>query len=318
MSTLDIALIQMFSPAYQTTIHNLLEDFQYQENTHPNLQTLKWSTAWAEMMKIHQLQEGAVVTEAGDTWMGTLAALNGLRRFMRREVAAIGDGSAFPRAMWRSCIQHETNNVIAIPWTLESYVVYYRTDLLEKVSIDPAAAFDTPEHFILTLEKLRAGTDVAPFVVPTMATTFDTLHNSACWIWGAGGDFLNPNATQTRLSDPFTRAGLHKYFDIHRFIAPAMQLLDEHISWNLFLDGQVAVTIRETTLLRDLLRNSPPRTIAGKFGVATMPGIPLIGGSNLLIWKHATARQRSAAVKLGLFPNRVKVRVNSRGQRKEQ
>jgi ABC-type glycerol-3-phosphate transport system substrate-binding protein len=314
----------MYSPEYQPTIRALLQEFEKQTHAHANLQPMMWGNAWAEMMKINLYRHGAVVTESGDTWMGTLGSLNGLRKYTEAEVTRMGGARAYPREMWLSCLELDNENVVAIPWTFETYVVYYRTDLFEKAGIDPSWAFSTLDAFTAALERLASNVDIAPFVVPSVFDTFDTLHNAASWVWGMGGEFLDVDAGQTLLSSPNTFAGLCKFFDLHRFMPPSMQQMEGNEAWDLFLDGKVAVTIRESTLHRSLLQNTLGLDVAGRFGLAMVPGIPLVGGSNLLIWKHGTTAQKAAAVKLveyltseqaliplyentGMFPARLEV-----------
>jgi multiple sugar transport system substrate-binding protein len=122
-----------------------------------------------------------------------------------------------------------------------------------------------------------------PLVIPT-SNSLNTLHTAASWVWDAGGNFIDQTGKYTIFNSAEARAGFRAYFDLHRYLAPAAQRLDTEQSDRLFLDGKAAVTISDPGLLNTLIK-SPPAG-AAVVRTALPPGVPFVGGSNLVVWRH--------------------------------
>jgi multiple sugar transport system substrate-binding protein len=146
-----------------------------------------------------------------------------------------------------------------------------------------------------------------------------TLHNLASWVWGAGGHFLSPDGRQTLISDPASLKGFCQYFELGRFLAPGSRELDDTQSDAMFWSGKAAVTISGPWLLRDL--SAAPEVLANA-GITFPPGVPFVGGSNLVIWQNSTHPKEALALvkfltsqhvqstylrNVGMFPARLDV-----------
>jgi multiple sugar transport system substrate-binding protein len=146
-----------------------------------------------------------------------------------------------------------------------------------------------------------------------------TLHNLAAWVWGTGGDFTPPDGKKVLFASAQAKAGIYAYFDLARYMPPEMRNRDENQSDMAFLSGQAAITISGPWL-----HQSPdlPSEIAAQTRQALPPGVPYIGGSHLVVWKHT--RQAEPALALvryltsleaqarfvqtsGLLPSRLEV-----------
>jgi multiple sugar transport system substrate-binding protein len=232
--------------------------------------------------------------------MGSLIARNNLRVFEGREIMELRRQMNFLPESWQSCLDFDNKNVIAIPWILDTYLVYYRRDLLAKAGIDEATAFSTVETFHSTLQKLQESGVNYPFAVPTNFS-HSNIHLVASLLWGQGGDFIDSEGTRMLLSQPETRRGMKMYFDLFRFMPPEAKQLDDQHSWNLFREGKTAVTMRNAELLFRLKHHELPAEFAVNIGVAVVPGVPLLGGSNLIIWNHIRPEQEEDALDLIKF-----------------
>jgi multiple sugar transport system substrate-binding protein len=241
---------------------------------------------WSKIAKIAIYGQGADIGEVGSTFIASLRGMNSLRPFRPDEVNSLGGGSAFVDAVWQAGVVPEKNEVWAIPWRTDTRVIFYRRDLFAKAGINEQDAFQTPAHMEQTLQALQAGGVKLPFTMSTTSvyalTTF-----TASWIWGTGGDFihLNGNVKEVVFNSAEARTGWRDYFKLGRYLAPPARGLDVHASDDLFCQGEAAVTL-SGSWLPDTLALSGSARAKDNVGVALAPGVPIVGGTHLVIWKH--------------------------------
>ena len=275
-----------------------LNKYERQHNAKIDLQTFDWPTAWAELMKISLYGHGPIISETGSTWMSSLAGQNCLRRFNSNEVAALGGADKFLPEAWQSCIDFDNRTALAIPWTLNTYLAYYRRDLLKEAGVEETSAFNSIEAFISTLESLQKSGVAIPLAIPTTGNSVSVLHNASSFVWKMGGEWITADGKQVLFSDPNTMAGLKEYFGLHRFMPPAACNLRDEDCVHEYLAGKAAVTFRSPDLLTQIKNGKTPQQVSQNTGIAIQPGIPFVGGSNLVIWKHVQPTQENAAVEL--------------------
>ncbi len=279
-------------------INLLVEEFEREHQAKVELQTLDWNNAWTEFMKISLYRHGPVVSETGDTWTGSLIGRNCLRKFTKHEINILGGPNAFLPEMWQSCLDFDSEDVLAIPWLLDTYLVFYRRDLLETAGVDSNIAFASPAYFTEALEKLlRSGVQI-PLAIPTVGNSTTAVHHASSWIWEAGGDFISPDGRQVLFTQPKTLAGLRNYFGLYHYLPPLARSLDDTSSQLAFFNGNAAITLLYPPTLYDLKHGRWPREFAELVGVAAQPGVPFVGGSNLIIWNHIPPAQEKLAFEM--------------------
>ena len=279
----------------------LIKEFVREQPGKIDIDLLEWSKAWTEFMKISIYRHGPVISETGDTWMGSLISRNCLRPFTEAEVASIGGEGAFQHDMWQRCIDFNDKSVAAIPWSLDTYLVYYRRDLLARAGIDETTAFSTIESFTKTIEKLYLSGMEIPISLPTGGKSNTMVHHAASWVWNRGGDYISADGRQITFTQPETLAGLQDYFDIYRFIPVAARHLDDQACAKAFMEGNAATTLLDPTFLNLLKKGVWPQKSMENIGVAVQPGVPFLGGSHLVIWNHIMPAQEKSAVGLIRF-----------------
>lgn len=286
---IDISLIStLTSPGAS---ERMLQEFESQSGVHVQLQKQNWLTAWADLVRYTIYKNAPDVSEIGCTWIRDLIGMSAVRPFTQEEVLSFGGPQAFFPSAWASGVS-EDGQVWSIPWLVDSRLLYYRQDLLEKAGIDPATAFQTHEALVDTLERLIQAGIKTPWAMPTHKSRM-SLHNLACWVWGAGGDFLSEDCRRTTFTTPQALKGFRQYFELGRFLTSNARELADSESDRLFWKGRVAVTISGPWLLSD--PGADPQIIA-KTGACSPPGIPFIGGSSLVIWQSSTRRREALAL----------------------
>jgi multiple sugar transport system substrate-binding protein len=283
---IDISLISTLSSP--GTTERMLKEFETQGGMQVHLQKQTWSTAWAELVHYTIYKNAPDVSEIGSTWISDLIGMNALRPFTQGEIISFGGSQAFFPSAWNSGVGID-GQVWSIPWLIDSRLLYYRRDLLEKASVDPATAFQTHEALVATLQRLtQAGIEI-PWATPTHKTRM-SLHNVASWVWGAGGRFISGDGKRALFTTPEALTGFRQYFELGRFLSLHANELDDVESDRLFWKGQVAVTLSGPWLLSD--PSADPEIIANT-GACFPPGVPFIGGSSLVIWQ-SSLRTRDA------------------------
>jgi multiple sugar transport system substrate-binding protein len=248
---------------------------------------MRWDEAWNKLVQFGLGSHGPDVSEIGTTWLGSFHTMEALHPFTAEETSIFGNGTSYPPALWQAC--KINNQVLAIPFTLDLRMVFYRRDLLQKADVEEATAFIDSEHFYQTLSQLQAVGHPAPLGLTTAQAHTDLVHDMASWVWNAGGDVRSDDGRQMMLTLPQSLAGLEAYFSLNEFISPEMRGLGQHQVNKAFFEGQTAVAIlKENNYSGQAVQgiNISP-DVSGNIGMAMLMQAPYVGGSALVIWRHS-------------------------------
>ena len=282
-------------------LSSMIEDSQalclseFQTRSHFNVQHryIHFDLALPEFLNFALESQGPDVSQIGSTWLGSLTGMTALRMFRAEEVALFGGRDAFLPAAWESSRLIDVEDVYAIPWLGDVRFLVYRRDILDKAGIDETKAFVNAEACEDTLARLQsAGVEN----VLALSTVDNLILHVTCWIWGAGGAFRTPDHRHLTLSDPKTLSGIHQFYQLNRYIAPAARNLGMEDCTGLFCQGGAAVVLTGYRQFAKNIQNLPPDIPLEAIAFAPVPGVPIIGGSSLVIWLHSY--QEEAAVKL--------------------
>lgn len=266
-------------------LQSILAQFEAEKHIHVNLQPMSWEAGWAELVQFALHGNGPDVSEIGSTWVGSLAAMNALRPFNVREIATVSGRYAFLHPSWQSGYLTGEPEMWAIPWLSNVRLMFYRRDLFQQAGLDEQTAFQSPIQLDQTLARLQAAGVAIPFVMPT-ANALNILHTAAAWVWGAGGSFSNAGSKLTGFNSPQAYAGFRAYFDLQRHLTPPARGLDTDDAESLFLNGQAAITISDPGLVYVIRHGAAAPEVVDHARAALPPGVPFVGGSNLIVWKH--------------------------------
>ncbi len=98
------------------------------------------------------------------------------------------------------------------------------------------------------------------WAVPT-AAAHNVLYHILSWIWGAGGELLDPEGKTPLFHQEPALSGIRAYFDLYRFMPRNAEKIDEVI--DPLLAGRIAATIIGPWGLREIRRRcaNAPATI---------------------------------------------------------
>lgn len=254
---------------------------------------LPWDSALSELMNIALQSQGPDISQIGSTWLGSLTGMIALRMFRDSDVALFGGRQAFLTSAWECSGLLGVEDIYAIPWITDVRVLAYRRDVLEKAGVEDTTAFDNAEAFENTLAKLKSSRIPMPLVMPT---SDDVLYNLISWVWGARGTIRTPDHRHLTLTEPKTIEGIKQYYQLHRYIVPAARNLNSEKSADLFVHGQAAIALIPYVNLKNLFQHRSTDVDIDTVALAPVPGVPIIGGSSLVIWLHSY--QEEAAIRL--------------------
>lgn len=296
----EIEFWVLSSDSSNAVLETLLAEFRARTGIRVQLQFIPWEAAWDEMVKVAIYRKGPDVSEIGSTWMGDLVGMRGIRPFTALDLRALGPVQDYVPSLWQSASLAGSGDIWGIPWMMDARLLFYRRDLLAQAGIDEAEAFASPAALDETLHRLQqAGVEI-PWVIPTRRSWI-TLHNLAVWVWGHGGDFVSPDGKELLFNTPEARAGFQEYFSLGRFMPPQAHHLTIVEADDCFSHGQAAMTLSGAWLW-----DNPHLTpeLRANIGVALPPGVPYVGGSQLVLWEYS--RNVRDALKLIRFLTEVR------------
>jgi multiple sugar transport system substrate-binding protein len=302
MEELELSLMNSDGYEPEKAIRPWLNQFEAEHNCRVRVRMIPWETGRAELVEIALHHKGPDVSEIGTSWCSSFSSMEALRLFTPNELPSMGGSSAFFPLAWRSAQLFGEERMMGIPWLASVRVLYYRRDLLEKAGVDEKTAFQSCSNLIETLDRLKTSGIPVPLVLPTRNTIFPLLHSLASWVWGAGGDFVSEDGTHTLFDRPETRAGIRDFLALHQFLAPPARDLNLVESEMLFWRGEAAVSLSLQNPILATITRIANRNVVANLGVAAIPtGIPFIGGSNLVVWRHVAPSRENLAIRLVRF-----------------
>jgi multiple sugar transport system substrate-binding protein len=299
------------TPEDLKNLRSLLASFEREKQIQLLFRRVGWERAWQALLLDAVEGKGPHVSQIGSTWVATMAMLESLRAFSTKDLSAIGDAAHFLPAAWQSVKFADRSEVWAIPWSIYTFVLYYRRDLLEKAGVDPATAFITPEAMCATFAALsKNGT--APWAFPSLHPYADLVHIASSWARANGGDFMSENEGDPRFATEQVSIGLMDFFELFPFLPLALRGLNIEACTNTFARGEVATLIGGVEIGNELMATPyASQQMRENVAVTTLPGIPWIGGDHLVIWKNVLADQEHerAALDLTAFLSRKETQV---------
>jgi multiple sugar transport system substrate-binding protein len=300
---MDISLdFSLIGPPSQN-LRELLDEFQDRHNIKINLLSMTWENAWPNLLTHALYGKGADVSHIGSTWGSSLVAMNALREFKPQEIEALGGPQAFIPSAWESAGMVGMDGIWSLPWSAFTFLILYRRDILQSNGVEPATAFETPAEFKQTVEKLKQACVASPLLLPSGAPFLDRIHIAASWMWKAGGYYISPDGKQAGLNLPRTYTGLLSFFELYRLLSPEDTNLDYDTCLQHFQQGKAAIVIADCSYPYTLAHGTAAPNVVENLGVHSLPGIPVVSGDNLIIWRSVQqeSTREKAAIALVQF-----------------
>jgi multiple sugar transport system substrate-binding protein len=292
------------TPKPQEDMDSLLSAFR---TSHPDLtvtvSVLDWSSAWTKITTASIAGDGPDLVQLGTTWVSSLTDLGALMPIddLVKDVKA---SQIFLPNTAEAITPRASEHATSLPWFLDVRPMYYRSDVFAKAKVD-IKSIQNWDDYLAALEAIKAakvkhhGDIVAPVGFPGK-NDWNVVHNFAPWIWGTGGDFLDPTGTKCTLNSPESMQGIKFFLGlVRKGLNPKTNLEKNTAQISSEFDAGRLATIFETTT-KNIYLNLPPEQggignspVARNYGVAIPPTGPknrtvFMGGSQLAIFRSTT------------------------------
>ncbi|MEU7907772.1 extracellular solute-binding protein [Actinoplanes sp. NPDC049118] len=304
---------------------------------HPNitvhLTMLDWAAALTRISAAAAGGDTPDVAQIGTTWVGGLSQSGALAPYSGAELDSFGGRSAFVPASWTATKLVGSDAVTAVPWFVDVRALFYRTDVLRRLGLDPAEAFATWDSMERTLAAIKRQGRINPLGQPGK-NDWNVVHNVAPFIWGAGGDLLAADGVTPLLSTPESFAGIDYYQRLMgRYNKRELLAKNSDAALSAFADGQTAVMAHGPDAVMTFRRDPNRPGLRAGWSTAPMPAGPkgrftFLGGSDLTIFKAsahrpaalewvrfltgAASQERYVVRKGGIWPARTEVTRSTR------
>ncbi len=278
-------------------LQSLLQRFTAHTRIHVHVTTMPWDTAWNQTLDMALRGQGADLSEISTTWLADLTSMRALQPVPGALQAQLGQGAGYLRGSWQSCQLPDDPQLWALPWLAGTHVLYYRRDWFTAAGLNPQSAFATPTALEAALHVLQTRGITRPWVVSTQGSP-STIRHLTSWIGAAGGDFISPDGKRILFAEPPALAGMAAYFNLRRYLGPEPEKLNDAYATQLFWSGQAAATIEGQWMYAAQKNHAAPE-VRDHLGVAQVPGVSCVGGSNLVVWRYT--RSPDAAWELARY-----------------
>ncbi|MBW6434557.1 extracellular solute-binding protein [Actinoplanes hulinensis] len=263
---------------------------------HPNitvrLRMLDWAAALTMISTAVGGGDAPDVAQLGTTWVGDLTKSGALQPYSDAEIHSLGGQAAFVPASWTSTKPAGTGAVTAVPWFVDVRALFYRTDVLRRLGLDPAKAFADWNALERTLAAIKREGKVAPLGQPGK-NDWNVVHNVTPFIWGAGGDLLSADGTTPALSTPEVFAGVDYYQRLMaNYNKRDLLTKDTDAAMAAFADGETAVLMQGPDAVSRFRTGTDRAGLRSGWSTAPLPAGPqgqytFLGGSDLAIFARS-------------------------------
>ena len=233
--------------------------------------SVPWDGAHDRIVNAIAAQEVPDVTMVGTTWMGEFASLGGLD-----PVPANIDPAEFFEGAWETTIVDGTS--YAVPWYVETRLLYYRTDLAEEAGITEAPA--TWDDLTALAEGIQGtGAEYGINLQPGGTGAWQTYMP---FFWQAGGEIMDDSGAFTLDGDACVQAlTFYDSFFEAGLTAPAASDVPLEGS---FANGDVGSFISGPWMIGIVEdAGTDPATYAVAHQPTEAAGTSFVGGSNLAV-----------------------------------
>lgn len=281
MQELELS-VMLHGPDIERDMRALLENFEQENHVQVKLTILPWDSGWSELLKYALYGHGPDVSEVGSTWMPSLVGMQSLEPVSSAQISLLGGEEAFLRPIWQSAFIEQ--KLYGIPWFTDTRLIYYRRDLFSKAGLDPAQVFATAQNLDDAVEALKDTSLATPWMVPTSKST-QNMHIVSPWVWGAGGDFLDADGSSVVFDQPEALDGFCRYFRLARYLKTEAPLSVSEVQAGFYYEKAAMIVSGSWMGMKGIPLRAGP-VVKENYGVVAPPGVPFVGGSDLVTWKH--------------------------------
>jgi multiple sugar transport system substrate-binding protein len=295
-------------------VKEMVRDF---EKEHPGItvrvQQIPWSAAHEKLLTAHVGDVTPDVAQIGNTWVPEFVALHALEPLSPHiAMSKTVDAKSYFSGIWETNVLADT--VWGVPWYVDTRLMYYRKDLLEKVGWKSPPT--TWAEWRLAMEKIRSTATRGPAGEQNWGAFIPTNEWNLPIILGlqSGSTLLREDDGRGAFKDPDFHRAFEYFVALYRDgLAPKYGSNDVANLYQEFAKGRFVFYVSGPWQIGEF-RNRLPVSMKGLWGTAPMPGpkagvpgVSLAGGASLVVFKKS--RQKTAAWQLVEYLSRPEQQV---------
>lgn len=245
-----------------------------------NVTPVPWDAAHDRIVNAIAGGEVPDVSMVGTTWMGEFATLGGLD-----PTPANIDGSQFFEGAWGTTIVEGTS--YAVPWYVETRLLYYRTDLAD--SVEAPGNWDDLKAMATAMQE--AGAEYGISLQPGGTGAWQTYMP---FFWQAGGEIMGEDGSFTLDGEPCVEAlTFYDSFFEDGLTPPAAE--DVPVEGR-FANGEIASFISGPWMISIVEdAGTDPEAYAVAHQPTEAAGTSFVGGSNLAVMADSDNKEAAWA-----------------------
>ena len=247
-----------------------------------NITAVPWADAYTKFKAAIAAGQAPDVAQVGTTWMGEFVGMDALD-----PTPSSIDGSQFFEGAWGTTEVGGTS--YAVPWYVETRLVFYRTDLAKKAGVTEATDWDGLKAMAKAM-KDKAGAEWGISLQPGQTGSWQTV---VPFMWSNGGTVVNADATEWTWNSPENAEALAYYqsFFTEGLANPAPA---QGTTESDFVSGKVPMFISGPWMMAAVEKAGGGDSFKDKYNVMLMPkkvtSTSFVGGSNLAVFKNTQNR----------------------------
>jgi ABC-type glycerol-3-phosphate transport system substrate-binding protein len=253
-------------PIHRNVMKAMIAKFEQEHHCKVQVTELSWGDGKTKLLAAFNANTAPDVLELGSDWVAQFSHGGVLRNLSR-------DGFTLDRfAPFAAPASMYNGSIYALPWTVDTRVLYYNKDLLRKAGLGDTPPATFAEMFT-ACEKIRALDVEGVYGFGVNGADEHRLYKKILsFFWSAGGDVFDAQGKPT-LNSPQNVAALEAYISLARcgFVETQRQLD------NMFLRGSLGFVVSGSWLLDKIEKENPTLN----FGTAIVPSIAPSGAGSL-------------------------------------
>jgi len=254
-------------PNQKKALDSIIKVFEKENHCKVETTELSWNDGKTKLMAAFNSETAPDVLELGSDWVAQFSSAGVLKELNKDSMnfSNFLDFSQAP-ALWN-------NNLYAVPWVVDTRVLFYNKDILKRAKIEPKAP-DSFNEILSQATAINSLKDVYAF--GANGNDSHRLYKKiVTFFWSNGGDIFDSTGTLV-INSPQNIGALSLYIDLARngFLETQRQIDAA------FTQGKIAYWISGGWLL-DKIKNENPNL---NFGICLIPkvngkdGISFAGG----------------------------------------
>jgi multiple sugar transport system substrate-binding protein len=270
-------------------VQELLRGFEAENpGIQVRVQQIPWSAAHEKLLTAHVGRASPDLAQLGNTWIAEFSALQALEPLGPWiERSSTIDSSSFFSGIWDTNVIEGT--VYGVPWYVDTRVLFYRSDLLERAGYDSIPAGWGVWRDAMKAVKAGAGPGDFVFFLPVNEWTHVVIFGLQ-----AGSRLLRDDDTRGDFSGPEFRRAFAFYIDLFRDgLAPPVANTEISNLYQEFARGYFSMYISGPWNLGEFARRLPPE-MQSAWATAPLPGpdedgrrVSVAGGSSLVLFRSS-------------------------------